>query len=304
MDLKIIKTKTKMRRKIVMNNGQILYLYDAKLTNPNGDPDEENRPRMDGIQEKNLVTDLRLKRYVRDFALDQGHEIYVQKVENKHVTSEERIKGMTPDEAVKNFMDIRLFGATVTKKGDNRSYIGPVQFNWGYSLNRVELVESSITSHFSSKSGNKQGSIGKDYRVKYSFIAFSGTISGNRGKEVNLCQEDIEFLDKSMVKAIPLLSTRSKIGQYPRLYLRLTFIDNETMLKDLRTLIKLKKEEDIFDINEVKLDVKELVDYLLGKKELIKKIYIFQDESLNTIYENDEKSLVELLSEFNINILN
>lgn len=287
-----------------MNNGQILYLYDAKLTNPNGDPDEENRPRMDGIQEKNLVTDLRLKRYVRDFALDQGHEIYVQKVDNNHVTSEERIDKMTPKEAVESFIDIRLFGATITKKGDNKSYIGPVQFNWGYSLNKVELIESSITSHFSSKSGNKQGSIGKDYRVKYSFIAFSGTISGNRAKEVDLKDNDIDFLDKSMVKAIPLMSTRSKIGQYPRLYLRLEFIDKETMLKDLRTLVKLTKEEDVFDINEIKLNVKDLVDYLLDNKDLIKRINIFQDKSLNTIYEKNEKPLDELLSEFEINILN
>ncbi|MDW7669879.1 MAG: type I-B CRISPR-associated protein Cas7/Csh2 [Bacillota bacterium] len=287
-----------------MNNGQILFLYDAKLTNPNGDPDEENRPRMDAIQEKNLVTDLRLKRYIRDFALDQGREIYVQKVNDKHVTSEERIKGMTPEEAVENFVDVRLFGATITKKGDNRSYIGPVQFNWGYSLNKVELVEASITSHFSSTSGNKQGSIGKDYRVKYSFLAFSGTISGNRGEKVNLSKNDIEFLDKAMVKSIPLLSTRSKIGQYPRLYLRLEFNDKETMLKDLRTLIKLTKEEEIFDINEVKLEVKDLIDYLKNNRSLINKIHIFQDETLITTYESKDKSLVELLSEFDIKTLN
>lgn len=48
-----------------MNSSEMLYIYDAKLSNPNGDPDEENRPRMD--EEINLVTDLRLKRYVRDY---------------------------------------------------------------------------------------------------------------------------------------------------------------------------------------------------------------------------------------------
>jgi CRISPR-associated protein Csh2 len=45
-----------------MNNSEILYLYDAQLTNPNGDPDEENRPRMDYERGINLVSDLRLKR--------------------------------------------------------------------------------------------------------------------------------------------------------------------------------------------------------------------------------------------------
>ena len=64
-----------------MNSSEMLYIYDAKLSNPNGDPDEENRPRMD--EEINLVTDLRLKRYVRDYFLDLGNELYVQKVEGK-----------------------------------------------------------------------------------------------------------------------------------------------------------------------------------------------------------------------------
>ena len=68
----------------------MLYIYDAKLSNPNGDPDEENRPRMD--EEINLVTDLRLKRYVRDYFLDLGNELYVQKVEGKSVTAEERLQ--------------------------------------------------------------------------------------------------------------------------------------------------------------------------------------------------------------------
>ena len=72
-----------------MNSSEMLYIYDAKLSNPNGDPDEENRPRMD--EEINLVTDLRLKRYVRDYFLDLGNELYVQKVEGKSVTAEERV---------------------------------------------------------------------------------------------------------------------------------------------------------------------------------------------------------------------
>ena len=56
-----------------MNNSEILFLYDAKLTNPNGDPDEENRPRMDYERGTNLVSDLRLKRYIRDYLADQGY---------------------------------------------------------------------------------------------------------------------------------------------------------------------------------------------------------------------------------------
>ena len=147
-----------------MNNSEILYLYDAKLTNPNGDPDEENRPRMDYEREINLVSDLRLKRYVRDYLLGQGYELFVQKVEEKgvekSVTAETRIKkleSMDNEKILDSLIDVRLFGATMPIKGDNKQFIGPVQFNWGYSLNKVEILESSITSHFASD--DKKGQI-------------------------------------------------------------------------------------------------------------------------------------------------
>lgn len=53
-------------------NGEILYLYEAKDTNPNGDPDSENRPRMDHVAGRILVSDVRLKRYVREYLLNRG----------------------------------------------------------------------------------------------------------------------------------------------------------------------------------------------------------------------------------------
>jgi CRISPR-associated protein Csh2 len=61
-----------------LHNGEILYLYDAKDTNPNGDPDAENRPRMDYVGRRLLVSDVRLKRYVRDYLLAQGEDVWVR----------------------------------------------------------------------------------------------------------------------------------------------------------------------------------------------------------------------------------
>ncbi|MBE6083593.1 MAG: type I-B CRISPR-associated protein Cas7/Csh2 [Tissierellaceae bacterium] len=292
-----------------MNNGQILYLYDAKLTNPNGDPDEENRPRMDYERSLNLVSDLRLKRYIRDYLNDKGYILYVQKVDGEPVTSAARVKEFVEDgkidkdsfEELKNtFIDVRLFGATITSK-DNKALTGPVQFNWGYSLNKVELLESSITSHFASSDTNKQGAIGKDYRVKYSMIAFSGVISGRRAEKTNLREEDIFLLDEALYKAIPLLATRSKIGQYPRFYLRLDFKDTETILRDLRSYIKLNPDDSsIRDVNECSLDITKLVAYLNENRDSINKIYYFYDEALS-LKNKDEKTLLEkALENFNI----
>ena len=76
------------------------------------------------------------------------------------------------------------------------------------------MVDSSgITSHFGSEEGKTQGAMGKIIEY-YSLLAFHGIISGNRAKFTNLQEKDVELLDEALLKAIPLLATRSKIGQY------------------------------------------------------------------------------------------
>ena len=288
-----------------MNNSEILYLYDAKLTNPNGDPDEENRPRMDYDRNINLVSDLRLKRYIRDYMILNGEDIFVSGVDGHPVTADKRVSELqdkSEEWILSNWRDVRMFGATMTVKKDNRTYIGPVQFNWGYSLNEVELLEASITSHFSSSENATQGTIGKDFRVKYSLISFFGVISGNRAQKTRLTEEDVNFLDRAMRYAIPNLATRSKIGQYPRLYMRVEYIDNKTMLGDFRDLISLKeKVEYIRDIEECELDITKLVEKLENEKNRINKIYFFHDENLELTVDGEKvRDLKEVLSQFNL----
>ncbi|MBZ4663993.1 MAG: cas7b [Caloramator sp.] len=287
-----------------MNNNEILYLYDAKLCNPNGDPDEENRPRMDYEREVNLVSDLRLKRYIRDYLLDLGYDIFVRGVDGKTVNAEGRtkeFKEFTDEWILNNLIDVRMFGATMPVKADNKTFIGPVQFNWGYSLNKVELLESSITSHFSSDTGNSQGAIGKDYRVKYSLIAFFGVVSGKRAEKTKLTEEDLQLLDKAMKYAIVNLATRSKVGQYPRLYLRVEYKDSHTILGDFRDYISLnEKVENIRDIEEVSLDITRLVEKLDENKDKINRIFYFADSSLELMVNGSRVDLKEALKDFNL----
>lgn len=276
-----------------MNSSEMLYIYDAKLSNPNGDPDEENRPRMD--EEINLVTDLRLKRYVRDYFLDLGNELYVQKVEGKSVTAEERVTKLKlekPEDILNRFIDVRLFGATMPIKKNNLQFTGPVQFNWGYSLNKVDVMENSITSTFTAKEGKSQGTIGKDYRVKYSLIAFSGVLSGRRAERTLLREEDVMLMDKALKYAIPQQATRSKIGQYPRLYMRVEYKDSETVLGDYRSYLKLERIEDLADISEVVLKLDDLVAFLEQNKKKISKIHYFCNPQL-VLELNQEKICFE-----------
>lgn len=286
-----------------MTNSDILYIYDAKLTNPNGDPDEENRPRMDYDTDTNLVTDVRLKRYIRDYMQMNGKDIFVTTVGDKYVTADDRVKALDQQDTeylLNKWIDVRLFGATMTVKGDNKIFTGPVQFNWGHSLNKVDLLEASLTSHFSSKTGATQGTIGKDYRVKYSLIAFSGIISAKRAEKTKLTEQDIKDMDLAMKEAIPQLATRSKIGQYPRLYLRVEYKDEKTYLGDLRDYVYLEDRENVKDINDVRLNIEKLVEKIKSNSSKIKSIHYFEDEAIKLLSNGQETKIEKELGELQL----
>lgn len=76
---------------VISRNAEFLFLYDAQNCNPNGDPDQENKPRMDKPTKTNLVTDLRVKRYVRDYLIEQGKEVFVGQVDGRKVSVETRL---------------------------------------------------------------------------------------------------------------------------------------------------------------------------------------------------------------------
>lgn len=331
---KEIKNKTAEEQQI--NNSDILFIYDAKMCNPNGDPDDENKPRMDYETETNLVSDVRLKRYIRDYLEEKKHDIFVAKAEGKTVDVTQRLAHLVANELKKSddqkivkkgeeilkkvtegtikdtdfighinrevilkaFIDVRLFGATMPIKGEKEgqsfTFTGPVQFNWGYSLNKVSMVESStISSTFAgrTKAGEEEhGTFGKDYRLYYSLIAFHGIISAKRAGLTNLSENDIELLEESLIKAIPLQATRSKIGQYPRLLIMVEYNDKEIFIGDLRKYVKIEPldipENKIREITQFKLGMGKLVSELQTYKDKIKEVHYWQDEELEPAFDS------------------
>lgn len=306
-----------------MNNSDILFIYDAKLCNPNGDPDDENKPRMDYNTHRNLVSDVRLKRYIRDYLQDKGKEIFVAKVDDMTVDATKRLKKLFEQYEEDNkkvqvdinkledkqiewmlerLIDVRMFGATMpikakegTTRGSSNTFTGAIQFNWGYSLNKVDIVESStITSTFAGR-GEEHSTMGKDWRLYYSLIAFHGIVSEKRAEKTKLSEEDVKLLDNALIKAIPLqATTRSKIGQAPRLLIRVEYKDNTTFLGDLRQYVKVTPDENLRDISELELEVASLVDILKNNEDKIERIYFWQHEDLKT---KEEKTIKELLEE-------
>lgn len=262
--------------KIVNNSSDFLFLYEASQCNPNGDPDQENKPRMDYDTKTNLVTDTRVKRFIRDYLKTTNDEevIFVDMEGERQVTMEAKLEAVvkrtlndkdliervfsdnekakkgylelleeSKDEEdfwkrLKNkklketnvellrylvkeqFIDIRLFGSAFAVEGFTKAYTGPVQLNWGYSLNKVELMDSdSIVTIMNEDSST----FGKDYRVHYSLLAFNGTINKFAAKTTGLKEEDLEVFRNAIWQAIPAMPTRSKLNQYPKLYVELIY---------------------------------------------------------------------------------
>ncbi len=302
-----------MEKKIYDKNSEILYLYDCKLCNPNGDPDDENKPRMDYETGRNLVSDVRLKRYFRDYFAQSGNVVFIRqsdgfldnaktamaKILNIKNTKKVKIDINKVKEFLEKTIDTRLFGAVIPdvsvvkdKLEKNFALTGPVQFNWGYSLNKVLIMpSSSITSHFqtgkqsedeTSKSKGS-GAIGKDYRLYYSLIAFYGIISSARAKETLLSYADVAKLDEALIKAIPLTATsRSKNNQMPRLVLRVEY-DKSVFIGDLRRYVEFmpkKKEEEVRDLTDYEVDADKLVELLAAHKNDISLVRVCQDRDL------------------------
>lgn len=335
-----------MQNEKKIKNSDILFIYDAKMCNPNGDPDDENKPRMDYESQRNLVSDVRLKRYIRDYLMElkdkegkQVHEIFVAQVEGETVDATQRLKRLIEkykeeiknNEKLKNLLnnkeepqeknlsthiewllskliDARLFGATMPLKsqegkGGSITFTGPIQFNWGYSLNKVQIVESStITSTFAGR-GEEHSTIGKDWRVYYSLIAFHGIISGKRAEKTSLSENDVKLLDNALLKSIPLqATTRSKIGQTPRLLLRVEYKDDATFLGDLRGYVKINQDENLRDISELKLEITPLLDILKNNKDKIEKVYLWQHEDLKIEGEKTVRKILEVFKDKIVNL--
>ena len=111
---------------IVSKRSELLFFYDVKDINPNGDPLDENKPRIDEETMENLVSDVRLKRTVRDYLHDfKGMDIFIRGYRDddgllkgkKTVLDENNISNA--DDLIKKYIDMRLFGATaaISKKG-------------------------------------------------------------------------------------------------------------------------------------------------------------------------------------------
>jgi len=263
---------------IISNRSELLFLYDVKDINPNGDPLDENKPRIDEETMENLVSDVRLKRTVRDYLYDfKNLEVFIRGTRDEKGNlkdKEDRMKDLkisNADELLKSCIDIRLFGATTAIKGKTITMTGPVQFRIGRSFHRVKVAYMNGTTVMPSDKSSKQGTFTEQYVLPYSLIGFYGIVNENAAKTTQLTNADVNSLMDALWNGTKNLISRSKVGQMPRLLLNVTYKEKNYHIGDLNALIKKEKtdlpDEEIRDVSQISLDITQLIA-ALGKNSM------------------------------------
>ncbi|WP_128905476.1 type I-B CRISPR-associated protein Cas7/Csh2 [Halorubrum amylolyticum] len=263
----------------VQNRSEIVFLYDAVDANPNGNPlSGANRPRIDPQTQQAIVTDVRLKRYLRDQLDDDGHGVYIRNVQedgNQYTRGkllEDRLKAIDLDdyeldedgepdrlreavfgEFLAESVDVRYFGATMSVDTEVRyakhlpdHFTGPVQFSPGKTMHAVNENEEydSLTSVIATQEGKEQGGFDlDDHRIQYGLVRFHGLVDEHGASNTNLTADDVERLDTLCWRSIKNQTiSRSKVGQEPRLYCRVEYSEDSFHLGGLDKDLSLDHE--------------------------------------------------------------
>lgn len=197
------------------NRIDFVYIFDVQDGNPNGDPDAGNLPRVDAETGMGLVTDVCLKRKVRNYVqvakgCADGYDIFIKEkaVLNTLIDAaheEEQVKSATDktsaarDVMCKKYYDIRTFGA-VMSTGKNAGQVrGPIQFTFARSNDPIAAAEHSITriAVATEKEAEKQGgdnrTMGRKATVPYGLYVCHGFISANLAQQTGFSEEDLGF---------------------------------------------------------------------------------------------------------------
>ena len=203
----------------IQNRYEFVYLFDVTNGNPNGDPDAGNMPRLDPDSSRGLVTDVCLKRKIRNFIEltegdKPGYDIYVKEksvlnLQNKKsyealgIKSESKKLPKDKGEAAKitawmckNFFDVRTFGAVMTTDVNSGQVRGPVQLAFAKSEDPIVPLEISITrmavtteKEAEAQSGDNR-TMGRKHIVPYSLYRMHGFISANLAKKFEHAELD------------------------------------------------------------------------------------------------------------------
>jgi len=293
--------------KTLSGRREFLFLYDIKMGNPNGDPDE-NRPRVlpDGTY---YVTDVRLKRFARDFLKFRGYDILVDNIEGRttnltgrvahylNAVGKENAEGKElVDILLDAFIDARLFGSSFAFKAgkvkdkegkevnwepkpEPKTMTGAVQINMGEVLHQAESVDIHGTSVFASDESNKQGTFTTYFGLRYAMIGFSGVANEHSARISRMTDFDYEMFLKSLWHGVrSAANTRTKVGQIPHLLISVEYKPGEEFqfgrLHDYVSLSAVgdKEEKAWSSPADYRMNLSMLLDRIAGQSERIQTV--------------------------------
>ncbi|MGD9714912.1 MAG: type I-C CRISPR-associated protein Cas7/Csd2 [Lautropia sp.] len=203
---------------------EFVYLFDVINGNPNGDPDAGNLPRLDPETNRGLVTDVALKRKIRNYVAlaregQAGYAIYMQEksvLNNQHKQAyaalgiEHEAKKLPKDEGkareltawmCRNFFDVRAFGAVMTTEVNAGQVRGPVQIAFASSVEPVLPMEVSITrvAVTNEKDLEKERTMGRKHILPYGLYRAHGFVSAKLAERTGFSEDDLQLLWQSLV---------------------------------------------------------------------------------------------------------
>lgn len=301
---------------------EILFLYESTYSIPNGDP-FTGEQRYDEETKKILVSDVRIKRFIRDYLEENDENIYVSdKTGAGKTTSAGAIKELynrfkekkdeTKDvrEILKKCIDVRLFGGistlkeneskidkNITLKNTHIQFTGPVQFALlNPSLNSVNLRIHQNTSHFISGEGKEQGAIGTTTIVPYALIQIHGWLNPKVAEQTDLSEEDVLKMLKALwdgTNGEGSSHSRSKAGQNSILLLSIIYKEKKNKIYGLDKLISLdnkngQNDEALRGLDDFEISLSKILEVSTNEK--IEKIeYYTEIESISGLLSENNK---------------
>jgi CRISPR-associated protein Csd2 len=202
-----------------------IFLFDAQDANPNGDPDAGNLPRIDVESGQGLVTDVCLKRKIRNFVgmtakSSDGKRIYFTEgaVHNLQHKDAHAAVGIPTDEAkspkpairdkatawmCQTYYDIRTFGAVMSTEINCGQVRGPVQISFARSIDPIVSSEHAITrtSVTNEKDIEKERTMGRKFTVPYGLYKAHGFVNPFLATQTGFNDDDLELLFQSLENA-------------------------------------------------------------------------------------------------------
>ncbi len=283
------------------NSREFLLVWDSTMAIPNGDMLNENRPRQDEITGQLEVSDVRIKRFIRDEWINLGKNVLVQTVEDekgKIQTCQKRVETIqkssgTKDEElitylVENYIDVKLFGAVITKP--KKDLTGPLQVTWSKSVHEAQVKFMQGNAAYASGEGKSQASIWGKYISPYglfkTYAVYNNLVA--KRQNINIDDEDINEFINALLNGMKNYRSTSK-NQMPRLLVEVVYknnkIDGELNYIDIN---KNVADEELRSIEQVEIDLSKLSSYYDIKKDDIEKIVIYKHPSVTMINARDE----------------